>query len=276
MTVIITHAFVSEAVDLEVEGEVSTAEWNEPHDIVMTGPALVGLNTVGDDAAVEIALGVGLEFNGAEVRVDLDVIAELSDIATAVASLVTGPGASVTADNPAVFNGTGGLTIKQVTYAAFKTALALVKGDVGLGNVSNVDQVPLSYLDTDGTLAANSDSKVASQKATKTYVDAQVANNVITDSGADRTLAASDDKKTVEMTNASACTITLPPNASVALAVGFYINFTQMGAGQITVTPGSGVTLRAQAGAKTIGQYAMGTVYKRGTNEWVVGGNMTA
>lgn len=31
--------------------------------------------------------------------------------------------------------------------------------------------VPLSYLDTDGSLASNSDSKVATQKATKTYVD---------------------------------------------------------------------------------------------------------
>lgn len=31
--------------------------------------------------------------------------------------------------------------------------------------------MPLSYLDTDGTLAANSDTKVASQKAVKTYVD---------------------------------------------------------------------------------------------------------
>jgi hypothetical protein len=30
--------------------------------------------------------------------------------------------------------------------------------------------VPLSYLDTDGTLAANSDSKIASQKAVRTYV----------------------------------------------------------------------------------------------------------
>ena len=35
--------------------------------------------------------------------------------------------------------------------------------------------IPLSYLDTDGTLTANSDAKVASQKATKTYVDGKVA-----------------------------------------------------------------------------------------------------
>jgi hypothetical protein len=42
---------------------------------------------------------------------------------------------------------------------------------VGLGNVDNVQQLPMSYLDTDNTLAANSDSKVPSQKAIKYYVD---------------------------------------------------------------------------------------------------------
>jgi hypothetical protein len=47
--------------------------------------------------------------------------------------------------------------------------------DVGLGSVSNVAQLPLSYLDTDVLLAANSDVKVPSQKAAKAYVDAAVA-----------------------------------------------------------------------------------------------------
>lgn len=49
---------------------------------------------------------------------------------------VVGP-ASVTDDLPAVFDGTTGKLIKQKTYAAFKTLLSLVKGDVGLGNVDN-------------------------------------------------------------------------------------------------------------------------------------------
>jgi len=56
-----------------------------------------------------------------------------------VASLIgaaVGP-ASVTADNPAVFDGTSGKLLKQVTYSAFKTSLSLAKGDVGLGNVDN-------------------------------------------------------------------------------------------------------------------------------------------
>ncbi|HRY60250.1 MAG TPA: tail fiber domain-containing protein, partial [Patescibacteria group bacterium] len=52
---------------------------------------------------------------------------------------------------------------------------ALTNADVGLGNVTNVAQLPASYLDTDGTLATNSDTKVASQKATKTYVDTGLA-----------------------------------------------------------------------------------------------------
>lgn len=55
---------------------------------------------------------------------------------TALDAKVTGP-ASVTDDLPAIFDGTTGKLIKQKTYAAFKTLLALVKGDVGLGNVDN-------------------------------------------------------------------------------------------------------------------------------------------
>ena len=49
---------------------------------------------------------------------------------------VVGP-ASVTDDLPAIFDGTTGKLIKQKTYAAFKTLLSLVAGDVGLGNVDN-------------------------------------------------------------------------------------------------------------------------------------------
>lgn len=60
-----------------------------------------------------------------------------------------------------------------VTSVAGKTgAVTLAKGDVGLGNVDNVQQLPMSYLDTDGTMAANSDTKVPSQKAIRTYVAA--------------------------------------------------------------------------------------------------------
>lgn len=49
--------------------------------------------------------------------------------------------------------------------------LANLKVDLSLNNVTNVAQLPASYLDPDATLAANSDTKVATQKAVKSYVD---------------------------------------------------------------------------------------------------------
>jgi hypothetical protein len=49
---------------------------------------------------------------------------------------VVGP-ASAVDSTPAVFDGTTGKLIKNITYTAFKTLLSLVKGDVGLGNVDN-------------------------------------------------------------------------------------------------------------------------------------------
>ena len=52
---------------------------------------------------------------------------------------------------------------------------------VAAGNWQQVNldstKIPTSYLDTDGTLAANSDTAVASQKATKTYADTKAALN---------------------------------------------------------------------------------------------------
>lgn len=81
----------------------------------------------------------------------------------------------VTLDNGKCFRWSGSAYVEvspnAVNSVAGKTGIVtLDKNDVGLSNVTNVEQMPISYLDTDGTLAANSDTKVASQKAVKTYV----------------------------------------------------------------------------------------------------------
>jgi hypothetical protein len=52
------------------------------------------------------------------------------------------------------------------------TAVAgVTKVSIGLGNVDNVQQMPLSYLDTDPTLSANSNTRVPSQAALVTYIN---------------------------------------------------------------------------------------------------------
>jgi hypothetical protein len=54
-------------------------------------------------------------------------------------------------------------------------AVTLTSSDVGLGNVANALQFLASNVDTDNTLTANSDSKVASQKAIKAFIASYAA-----------------------------------------------------------------------------------------------------
>lgn len=89
------------------------------------------------------------------------------------------------------------------------------------------------------------------------------------------TLALSDAGNCIELSNAGAITLTIPPNSSVAFPVGTVIEINQMGAGQVTITPGSGVTLRSRGAAlKIAGQYGVAGLRKRATDEWVVTGDL--
>lgn len=80
----------------------------------------------------------------------------------------------------------------------------------------------------------------------------------------------------IEMNNALASTLTIPPNASVLIPIDTKIDISQYGAGQVTITPGAGVTIRAYNGAlKIAGQYGGATLWKRGTDEWMAFGNLS-
>lgn len=104
---------------------------------------------------------------------------------------------------------------------------------------------------------------------------AMIALNAQT--GTSYTAALSDDGKLVTMDNASASTLTIPPNGTVAFGIGTQINIMQLGAGQVTITAGAGVTLRSNGTKlKTNGQYAVATCCKIASDTWVVIGNLAA
>lgn len=88
--------------------------------------------------------------------------------------------------------------------------------------------------------------------------------------GTTYTLVLTDENKLVTMTNASASTLTVPPNASVAFPVGARIDIVQRGAGQVTIAEGAGVTINVPASyTKAIAaQYGYASLEKIGSNEW--------
>ena len=104
---------------------------------------------------------------------------------------------------------------------------------------------------------------------------AMVALNAQT--GTSYTAVLADDGKLITFDNGSAITFTVPPNSSVAFGIGTQINVMQLGAGQVTITAGAGVTLRsAGTKVKTNGQYSVATCVKIATDTWVLVGNLAA
>ena len=95
--------------------------------------------------------------------------------------------------------------------------------------------------------------------------------------GTSYTLALTDVAYIVEMNNASANTLTVPPNSSVAFPTGTQIIVLQTGAGQTTIAAGSGVTINSSGSKlKLTGQWSAATLIKRATNTWVLVGDITA
>ena len=95
--------------------------------------------------------------------------------------------------------------------------------------------------------------------------------------GTTYTLASTDSAKLVSLSNAAGITLTVPPNSTWAAPIGTQVILYQAGAGQVTVAAGSGVTIRSNgAQLKLKGQYAVASLIKIGTDEWILAGNTAA
>jgi hypothetical protein len=80
----------------------------------------------------------------------------------------------------------------------------------------------------------------------------------------------------VEIEMASAATLTIPTNSSIAYPVGTTIDIIQTGSGQITIAGAAGVTVNATPGLKLRTQWSSATLLKRAENTWLVYGDLTA
>jgi hypothetical protein len=90
------------------------------------------------------------------------------------------------------------------------------------------------------------------------------------------TLVLTDNFKLVEMNAATAKTITVPLNSTVAFPVdNTQISIGGYGAGTVTIVATGGVTIRSADGALALRtQYSSAVLIKIGTNEWYLIGDL--
>lgn len=86
---------------------------------------------------------------------------------------------------------------------------------------------------------------------------------VITESTTARTLGLTDAGAYIRHTDAAASTVTVPPQASVAWAADTEIHIRRAAAGNLTLTPGAGVTLSPPSGGTLVMTNAMSVTLKR-------------
>ena len=109
------------------------------------------------------------------------------------------------------------------------------------------------------------------------YLNVQIDTkaNLITQenqTGTTYTFVLGDAGKLVTLSNAAAITLTIPTNASVAFPVNTIITIQQAGAGLVTIDDGS-VTMNSYGDADALlGQWAMATLVKTGTDIWALSG----
>lgn len=168
----------------------------------------------------------------------------------------------------------------------------------GTGDILlNSDDVRIGDSNSDATIATNgtgdliltTNQGTANQGIIRIY-DGNNGNIEITPSGRGAvvvnitietksvaySLMLDDNCKLIEMNTAGAVNLTIPTNASQAFPTGAQILIAQYGAGQVTVVPDTGVTLRSSGGkTKLSAQYSIATLIKRASDEWYLAGDIT-
>lgn len=113
----------------------------------------------------------------------------------------------------------------------------------------------------------------------KTLTSPLINLGINAQTGTSYTTVLADNGKLVTLSNAAAIAVTIPANSSVAYPVGAQINMAQLGAGQVTVSGGSGVTIvstgATAATPKARAQYSTLTAVQTSTDNWLIMGDIS-
>lgn len=146
-------------------------------------------------------------------------------------------------------------------------------GSSGSSGANGLDGV---FLGTSGSSGSSGSSGLSGAVGTSgsSGSTAYVGSTINTQT-ASYTLVLTDNGKLVEQNVATANTLTIPLNSSVAFPIGTIIDVTQYGAGIVSIVATGGVTIRSANSWLRIGsQYSIVSLIKRGTDEWYLFGDI--
>jgi len=160
-----------------------------------------------------------------------------------------------------LYKSDGSSWLKNITSAQVGAA----NGVASLDGSGYVPAAQSGALTGDVTRAAGTNTTVLTATA-----PALLQQPINFQTGTSYTLALSDAGNSVDMANAAANTLTIPPNSSVAFPLYTVISVSQGGAGTTTIAAGSGVTI-VKPSARSLAisaQYETAFLQKVGTDTW--------
>jgi len=152
--------------------------------------------------------------------------------------------------------------------------ISAVVAGTGLSGGGSSGSVTLSI-----NTAVTADLTTAQTLTNKSLTTPKINLGINTQTGTTYTTVLDDNGKLITQTNASAIATTIPLNASVAYPIGAQINIAQMGAGQVTISGASGVTIASTGATATApklrAQYSTATAVQTATDTWLVMGDIS-
>jgi hypothetical protein len=179
---------------------------------------------------------------------------------------------------------TAGATVKHVLTSSdlifFRNNASPVASFAFSGSTSGTTTVQATAIAGTNTLTLppTSNDTLVGRATTDTLTNKTLTAPVINlatnaQTGTTYTPVLADNGKLVTLSNASAITLTVPTNASVAYATGAQINIQAIDAGQVTVVGDTGVTVNG-TGTKLRVQWSAATLVKLGTDSWTLIGDL--
>jgi hypothetical protein len=164
----------------------------------------------------------------------------------------------------AIANGTVSLTGSTTNYIVAARSTGAVSVSTATTNWNDTQNFERLYLVVTGagSITSYEDHRALGQRSV-------VLPAVVTDSGTARDVESSDSHRYIRMTSASAKTATIRPNSTHVLPDNFETHLRCVGAGNLTLVAGSGVTINPPAGGTLVLSAGMTvTVKKVGTDEY--------